>query len=234
MVSQNYQEDKCLFIMMKPIRRSQYVSLINLLAIQFMSKFILLLFMYMLKILAPQYFEMAKGIYVGHISNNISNKLTGFSKAQQNVNDNVNLCPVMLSCPLTNPLNDAVVTSKFGKREDPLNGTEKRHLGIDLCAAEGALIYAIMPGVVELAEMSPSFGNMVVLSHGNNVKSLYAHCKTLNVKKGEYINRGQAIGVIGNTGYYSTGTHLHLELIINGQQYDPEPLFKDQPDTDEI
>lgn len=157
---------------------------------------------------------------------NSNNKEKIINTSFINSDNNIEFVPIELSIPVSNPLKKGIVTSKFGKRNDPISGEEKFHYGLDICAEYGTPIYAVMPGIVEKAENSPSFGNVLILNHGNNIKTLYAHCKELKVNIGDKIKRGQNIASMGNTGNYSTGTHLHVEFIINDKKYDPEPFFE--------
>lgn len=136
------------------------------------------------------------------------------------VNDSVKLSEYLLA-----PLESGVFTSYFGGRPDPTTGVWCEHYGVDIGADEGENIYAAMAGRVVVAEESPSYGNYVVIDHGNDIKTLYAHCSKLYVKKGEYMQKGDIIAAVGSTGD-STGNHLHFEIIIKGVKYDPYDLIK--------
>jgi len=74
---------------------------------------------------------------------------------------------------------------------------------------------------VTFAGWKGSYGNMLVISHGNNVQTYYAHCSKLNASVGASISQGQVIGAVGSTGN-STGPHLHLEIRVNGIAYNPQ------------
>lgn len=157
---------------------------------------------------------------------NLQNKEKIINTSFVNEKHEIENVPIEFSIPISSPVEKGIITSKFGKRSDPISGKEKIHYGLDICSKEGEPIYAVMPGVVERSETSKSLGNFLILDHGNNVKTLYAHCKELNVCVGDNIKRGQNIALMGNTGDYSTGTHLHVEFIINDKKYDPEPFFE--------
>lgn len=95
-----------------------------------------------------------------------------------------------------------------------------RHHAIDVGSKSGLPIYASMAGVVTKAGWSTGYGYNVVVSHGGGKKTLYAHMSKIYVKKGQEVNQGLPIGAIGNTGW-STGPHLHFEIIINGRKVNP-------------
>jgi murein DD-endopeptidase MepM/ murein hydrolase activator NlpD len=81
---------------------------------------------------------------------------------------------------------------------------------------------AAADGVVTFAggDACCSYGYYVIVEHSNGLKTLYAHLRKINVKKGQAVKRGQALGVAGSTGY-STGTHLHFEVYLNGKRVNP-------------
>ncbi|MFZ5634722.1 MAG: peptidoglycan DD-metalloendopeptidase family protein [Bacillota bacterium] len=106
------------------------------------------------------------------------------------------------------------ISSPFGIREG------KPHEGVDIAADYGVPIRAAMPGRVAFAGPRGSYGLAVILDHGDGLTTLYAHSSKILVSGGEWVNRGQVIALVGNTGK-SRGPHLHLELLINGIPYDP-------------
>lgn len=101
---------------------------------------------------------------------------------------------------------------------DPVSGkiSQKFHLpdhpGVDIVTQKDAQIKACLDGVVLLANYSDQDGYTVIISHENNIFSIYKHAKSINVKAGNTIRTGEAIGIVGNTGERSTGPHLHFEL----------------------
>ena len=129
--------------------------------------------------------------------------------------------PVTMTAYLSPPLESGTVTSSFGERG------EKSHQGVDIGADLGTPIGAALPGVVEEAGQSPSYGNYIVLDHGNGIRTLYAHCSKLLAKEGDSVACGQEIAEVGSTGD-SSGPHLHFELTINEVHYNPEPMLKIQ------
>lgn len=94
------------------------------------------------------------------------------------------------------------------------------HTGIDFAAAEGTPIRATAPGVVFSVENHRYFGLLVVIDHGLGYKTHYGHCSQILVKKGEAVERGQTIALVGNTGR-STAPHLHYEIIKDERPVDP-------------
>ncbi len=129
--------------------------------------------------------------------------------------------PVMVSMSLTAPIQQAVVTSGFEDSEDRGGNV---HKGIDLAAEAGSPIFASLSGTVESSEENTSYGKYILLDHGGGIKTLYAHCQQLLVKKGETVSRGEEIALVGSTGD-ATGPHLHFELQINGTCCDPAPFL---------
>jgi len=114
------------------------------------------------------------------------------------------------------------VSSRFGRRSDPFNKRSRFHKGLDIAAGQGTPIRPIRPGRVAFAGPRGSFGNAVIVDHGDGLKSIYAHCHELNVKEGQAVGSGTVIGTVGSTGR-STGPHLHLEVHRDGEAVNPEP-----------
>ncbi len=103
-------------------------------------------------------------------------------------------------------------------------GYRRYHPGVDIANRTGTPIYAVDGGSVEAAGWLGWAGNAVVIDHGNGYKSLYAHMSSLNVARGQAVQRGQIIGGIGCTrgrGGRCTGPHLHLEMYYNGARVNP-------------
>lgn len=116
------------------------------------------------------------------------------------------------------------ITSGFKWRTCPFHGWE-HHNGMDLAAPQGTNIYAVNGGVVLIsAYASSSYGNYVMIDHGNGRTTLYAHMSSRTVKQGDIVQAGQVIGYVGHTGS-AQGNHLHLELKVNGVRQDPKILF---------
>ncbi len=114
------------------------------------------------------------------------------------------------------------LSSTFGYRTLPeLGYYNKFHSGIDIPAYAGTDIYASKAGYVLIAKYHYSYGNYVLLDHGDGTQTLYAHASKLYVKAGQYVDQGQVIAAVGTTGS-STGNHLHFELRKDGIHVDPE------------
>ncbi len=112
------------------------------------------------------------------------------------------------------------ITSKYGYRIHPVYKTKKFHAGIDIGAGYGLAIVAAEDGTVTTSTYGSGYGKYVVLNHGSGITTLYGHCSSLLVKKGDKVTKGQTIAKIGSTGV-STGNHLHFEVRINGKTTDP-------------
>jgi murein DD-endopeptidase MepM/ murein hydrolase activator NlpD len=118
----------------------------------------------------------------------------------------------------------AAITSEFGYRMHPILGYEKFHSGLDFGADYGEVVRSAAPGYVIFAGWYGGYGNTVIIDHGNNVTTLYAHADGLYVEEGQQVQRGQPISLVGSTGL-STGPHLHFELRSNGEPVDPLPYM---------
>ena len=94
------------------------------------------------------------------------------------------------------------------------------HMGLDIGIPYGTPIYAAESGQVISAEYHWSWGNNVLIWHNGTYSTRYAHCSSLAVSAGEYVQKGQVIGYAGSTGN-STGNHLHFEVYQNGSRVDP-------------
>lgn len=112
------------------------------------------------------------------------------------------------------------ISSYFGNREDPVNGKVQFHTGIDLASDTGDPVRATADGVVSFAGWNGGSGNLVVLEHGHGYSTFYAHNKTINVRVGQKVRRGQVISHVGSTGH-STGPHVHYEIWKDGKPVNP-------------
>lgn len=121
---------------------------------------------------------------------------------------------------LASPLAFSRVTSGFSMRFHPIFQTWRAHLGVDYAAPKGTPIRNVGLGVVETAGTMGGYGNAVVIKHKNGHTTLYAHLSKILVKRGQSVSQGQAIGLVGATGW-ATGPHLHFEFRVNGKHQDP-------------
>jgi len=111
--------------------------------------------------------------------------------------------------------------SGYGIRLHPVHKVKKFHKGIDFTAPRGTAIQATGNGtVIRVEKKKRGYGHNVVIDHGYGYTTLYAHMKTISVKKGEKVKKGHKIGEIGSTGT-STAPHLHYEVRINGKAVNP-------------
>ncbi|MDZ7925599.1 MAG: peptidoglycan DD-metalloendopeptidase family protein [Marinagarivorans sp.] len=118
------------------------------------------------------------------------------------------------------PVEKGYLSSRFGRRADPITGRVSLHSGIDFAGKEGADIVAVAAGVVTWAAERYGYGNLVEINHGNGFKTRYAHCKETLIKPGDVVKKGQVIALLGSTGR-STGPHVHFEVYKHGRAVDP-------------
>lgn len=102
---------------------------------------------------------------------------------------------------------------------------ENKHLGIDIAAMLNDPVYSTAPGIVMYSGWKKDLGKTIILDHGQGYTTKYAHLNKLLAKRGDYVDRGQFIGMIGMTGN-TTGPHLHYEVIKDKEQVDPEKYFE--------
>lgn len=129
------------------------------------------------------------------------------------------------------PVHSVHITSSFGWRVDPVSGRGTRlHRGLDLRGAIGDLVLSIGDGRVQFVGHDPLLGTMVLVDHGQGLTSLYGHLSDVLVVADAPVERGAAIGLVGNTGR-SAAPHLHLTVKLDGRAIDPlevigEPLHR--------
>lgn len=111
-----------------------------------------------------------------------------------------------------------IITSRFGARSSIRSSA---HTGLDIATSSGTPIAAAASGTVTFSGYKGSYGNLLVISHGNGVQTYYGHCSSLYVSAGETVSQGQTIAAVGSTGN-STGPHLHLEIRVDGVAYNPQ------------
>ena len=98
---------------------------------------------------------------------------------------------------------------------------QDRHYGIDIAAKPKESVLATMKGTVIYAGFDANFGYVIQIQHSNGFVSIYKHNALLLKKEGDEVNSGEVIALVGNTGYLSTGDHLHFELWYKGKPVDP-------------
>ena len=117
-----------------------------------------------------------------------------------------------------------LLTSPYGYRTHPILDYERLHAGLDIGAKFGEEIIAADGGTVLIAEYSDSYGNFVLIDHGDRYSTAYGHMSEIAVEAGQEVKQGELIGYIGSTGW-STGPHLHFEIRLDGERIDPEEFF---------
>jgi len=128
---------------------------------------------------------------------------------------------VYMKGPMIWPLDSRyhTITDSFGFRIHPIKKIGHNHTGTDIGAPEGANIYAVLPGIVIAAGESGGYGYRVIIDHGDEVSTLYAHASKILVSVGDAVEQGDIIGLVGETGT-ATGPHLHIEVRVNNVPQD--------------
>lgn len=123
---------------------------------------------------------------------------------------------------LRKPVPNGRFRSAFGPRRHPISRIVKMHQGVDFSAPRGTAIVAAGDGVVERAKWSAGYGRQTIIRHANGYKTSYNHQHRFakGIRAGARVRQGQIIGQVGSTGY-STGPHLHYEVIVNGRKVNP-------------
>ncbi len=122
------------------------------------------------------------------------------------------------------PLASGVLTSGYGKRIHPLDGTEEFHTGVDIAAPLGAALLAVCDGTVTEVGEDSRLGKYVRLSHGGGIEILYGHCQEVVAVSGTSVRAGERVALVGSTGV-STGSHVHIRVDLDGVHCDPAALL---------
>jgi murein DD-endopeptidase MepM/ murein hydrolase activator NlpD len=112
------------------------------------------------------------------------------------------------------------ITSPFGWRINPIWHSREFHQGIDIAVGTGTPVKAAAAGIVTYAGWMTGYGNVVIIYHGSDISTLYAHLKNFVVKKGQTVRKGQVIAYSDNTGW-SSGPHLHFGVYLGEKPVDP-------------
>ena len=189
-------------------------------------------------------YEALKNMEDADIVINTSKKLDELTKAiyiQSKSYDEIemlakNKMDMLASIPAILPvsMNDPSVrfSSSFGYRIHPIYKTKKLHAGMDFSGPIGTPVYATGDGKVVYAKTHKGYGKCILIDHGFNYQTQYAHLDSYNVKKGQKVKRGDIIGYMGNTGQ-STGPHVHYEVKKNGVAVDPINYYFNDLSADE-
>jgi murein DD-endopeptidase MepM/ murein hydrolase activator NlpD len=116
------------------------------------------------------------------------------------------------------------ISSGYGSRRDPFTGSPDFHPGLDISGNTGQEIQAPADGLVVDATYSGNYGNLVTIDHGFGITTRYAHLSRFAITPGQQVRRGDVIGYVGTTGR-STSSHLHYEVLVNGQLTNPLNLL---------
>jgi murein DD-endopeptidase MepM/ murein hydrolase activator NlpD len=112
---------------------------------------------------------------------------------------------------------DGIVTRKFNRNID--------HFGVDIVTKSNEPVKAAADGTVVMADWTQESGNVIAIQHRGNIITIYKHNSALLKKVGNFVNSGEVIAIIGNTGELTTGPHLHFELWYNGNPVNPEEFI---------
>jgi murein DD-endopeptidase MepM/ murein hydrolase activator NlpD len=145
----------------------------------------------------------------------------------QDILKNRELYDVLRALPDQMPLKQFEVSSDFGIRKHPITGAVHFHTGVDLVVyGSKDLVFPAKAGKVITAAMHPQLGNTVVVQHNNGIQTLYAHLQTIDAKLGDAVHLDTVLGTVGNTGAYSTGPHLHFEVLVGGFTTNPIKVIR--------
>ncbi len=119
------------------------------------------------------------------------------------------------------------MTSKFGPRVSPFTGKKALHAGIDIGSPRGTKVRAPSAGKVVIAAYDARMGKFIRIDHGFGIETTYGHLSKMKVKYGQKVKRGDLIGLVGSTGKFSTGPHLHYQVAVNDRVVDPVQYILD-------
>lgn len=132
------------------------------------------------------------------------------------------LSSIPLAMPVSNKLRKS---SRFGPRRDPFTKRGAHHSGLDFAGPYKSAIHATAAGKVVHAGRRGPYGNLVEIDHGHGFKTRYGHMYRVKVKRGQQVEFGQLVGLLGSSGR-STGPHLHYEVWFEGKVRDPDKFVK--------
>ncbi len=151
---------------------------------------------------------------------NVENEIVVTSISQKELNNFFEEQRSILSCtPSIKPV-DGWLTSGFGYRISPFTKQREFHKGIDIATKVGTPVIAPADGIVVSVGKEGNYGKVVVINHGYNMKTRYAHLHKFRVKKGDLVKRGDIIGEVGISGR-CTGPHLHYEVLLSSVPVNP-------------
>ncbi|MCH8039348.1 MAG: M23 family metallopeptidase [Nitrospinae bacterium] len=119
------------------------------------------------------------------------------------------------------------ITSRFGPRISPFTGKKAFHSGVDVGSPPGKKVRAPAAGKVVLAAYDTRMGNFIRIYHGHGIETTYGHLSKILVKYGRKVKRGDVIALVGNSGKFSTGPHLHYQVAVNDKVVNPMQYILD-------
>lgn len=126
--------------------------------------------------------------------------------------------------PSIRPAIGGYLNSGFGYRRDPMDGRRRFHYGLDITVATGAPVLAPADGVIQEARIRGGYGKYIKVNHDYGYQTMFLHLSQINVKRGQFVKRGDVIGRSGSTGR-STAPHLHYEVHYYGTPQNPLDYF---------
>ncbi len=153
---------------------------------------------------------------VGQINLAVRTQVLDFTDLIEQLEQKRNL---LASTPSIKPVN-GWITSKFGHRTSPFTGQKEFHSGLDIANKIGTKLIATANGKISYAAKRMYIGNLITIDHGFGRVTKYGHLNKILVKRGQEVQRGDVIGLMGNSGR-STGPHVHYEVKINGVPVNP-------------
>lgn len=168
--------------------------------------------------------QMIGGVYAPlKIAKNADAK---YQKIAQDIEKWHGLARLTKILPIGAPVENKVVTSPYGTRNDPFTKQRKQHRGIDFAGKVGTELYAVAPGRVISSGDRVGYGTTVEIDHGLGFTTLYAHLSKTMVSRGDWVRAGTVVGLGGSSGR-STGPHLHYEIRYKGNPFNPMNFVKE-------
>lgn len=122
------------------------------------------------------------------------------------------------------PLEGGTLTSAFGERLHPIDGTAELHRGVDIAAPLGTALVAMYDGEVAEVGENDTLGKFIRMLHDDGLEIVYGHCERVTVQQGDAVTAGDEVARVGSTGV-STGSHVHLSVLVDGEVCDPAALL---------
>jgi murein DD-endopeptidase MepM/ murein hydrolase activator NlpD len=132
---------------------------------------------------------------------------------------------VLERLPITPPVDEFWISSRYGQRRDPFTKRRAFHGGVDLAGVRRTRVYATSPGVVTYVGWKGPYGRLVEIDHGLGLRTRYGHLQKILVKRGQKVEFRHKIGLMGSSGR-STGSHVHYEIVFDRKPLDPMKFLK--------